>query len=105
MNNFTALVESRTRGGIAVKLPFDPSVEWGTKERHDVTGTIDGRKVRGRLTSIDGEHYLELGPAWCRDGSVTVGTRVSVSLRPEGPQVASLAPDLLAAQPMPLHHE
>jgi hypothetical protein len=97
MNNFTAMVESRPRGGIAIKIPFDPSVEWGPKERHDVTGTIGGRKVRGRLRSIDAEHYMELGPAWCRDGSVAVGARVLVCLGPEGPQVASLAPDLLAA--------
>jgi hypothetical protein len=97
MNNFTAIVEARPRGGIAVKLPFDPSVEWGMKDRHDVTGTINGRKVRGRLTSIDGAHYLELGPAWCRDGHVTVGALVPVSIGPEGPQVASLAPDLAAA--------
>jgi hypothetical protein len=97
MHNFTATVESRSRGGIAVKLPFDPSVEWGTKDRYDVTGTINCRKVRGRLTSVDGAHYLELGPAWCRDGSIAIGARVSVWLGPEGPQVASLAPDLVAA--------
>jgi hypothetical protein len=97
MNTFTALVESRPRGGIAVKLPFDPSAEWGTKDRYDVTGTISSRKVRGRLISKDGEYYLECGPAWCRDGSVVVGARVFVVLGPEGPQVASMAPDVLEA--------
>jgi hypothetical protein len=94
---FTATVEARARGGITIKLPFDPSAEWGDKQRHDVTGTIGRRKVRGRLTPIDGAHYLELGPAWCRDSSVAVGARVAVALSPEGPQVASLAPDLAAA--------
>jgi Bacteriocin-protection, YdeI or OmpD-Associated/Domain of unknown function (DUF1905) len=95
--NFTATVEARTRGGIAIKLPFDPSAEWGDKNRHDVTGTLGGRKVRGRLMRIDGAHYLELGPAWCRDASLAAGARVTVSLSPEGPQVASMAPDLAAA--------
>jgi Bacteriocin-protection, YdeI or OmpD-Associated/Domain of unknown function (DUF1905) len=97
MNTFTAVVESRPGGGIAIKLPFDPSSEWGAKQRHDVTGSVSGHKVRGRLRSIDGEHYLELGPAWCRDSSVSAGARVSVSLGPEGPQVGSLAPDVVAA--------
>ena len=86
--HFRATVEVRAREGIAIKLPFDPSAEWGDKERHDVTGTIGDRKVRGRLTRIDGGHYLELGPAWCRDSSVVVGAQVAVSLSAEGPQPA-----------------
>jgi hypothetical protein len=97
MQTFTATVEARARGGIAIKLPFDPSAEWGDKARHDVTGKVGGRKVRGKLMLIGGGHYLELGPAWCRDSSVAAGARVAVSLSPEGPQVASLAPDLATA--------
>jgi hypothetical protein len=95
--SFTAKVEQRQRGGIAIKLPFDPSAEWGSKDRHDVTGTINGHKVRGRLRSVDSDHYLELGPAWCRDASVAPGAQVSVLLAPEGPQIGSLAPDFAAA--------
>jgi hypothetical protein len=94
---FTATVEARARGGVSIKVPFDPSAEWGDKDRHDVTGTIDTRKVRGKLIPIDGAHYLELGPAWCRDSPLTVGARVVVSLSPEGPQLGSLAPDLASA--------
>jgi Bacteriocin-protection, YdeI or OmpD-Associated/Domain of unknown function (DUF1905) len=94
---FTAIVEPRPRGGITVKLPFDPSAEWGSRERYDVSGTVDGHKVRGRLRSGEGGYYLELGPAWCRDERVLPGTRVSVSLAPEGPQMGSLAADFAAA--------
>jgi hypothetical protein len=95
--DFTATVDARANGGIAIKLPFDPSAEWGDKDRHDVTGAIGGHKVRGRLVLIDGAHYLQLGPAWCRESSVAAGVRVAVSLSPEGPQVAALAPDLATA--------
>jgi hypothetical protein len=94
---FTATVEARPRGGIAIRLPFDPAAVWGDKQRHDVTGTIDGRGVRGPLRSAGGSHYLELGPSWCRDGGVSAGAQVAVSLAPEGPQVASLPGDIAAA--------
>jgi uncharacterized protein YdeI (YjbR/CyaY-like superfamily) len=53
--------------------------------------------VRGRLTERDGAHYLELGPAWCRDNRLAGQTDVEVALAPEGPQVASMAADLRAA--------
>jgi hypothetical protein len=95
--DFTATVEARARGGIAIRLPFDPSAEWGDKDRHDVTGTVDHRKVRGKLLPIDGAYYLELGPAWCRDFNLAPGAAVAVSLSPEGPQLASMAPDLAMA--------
>ena len=66
-------------------------------QRHDVTGTVDGRGVRGSLRSVGGDHYLELGPAWCRDCGVTVGAQMAVSLSPEGPQLDSMAGDIAAA--------
>jgi hypothetical protein len=97
MRSFVAVAESRPRGGIAVRLPFDPSAEWGSKDRHDVTGTVAGRKVRGRLATRRGEHYLELGPAWCRDNPIAAGDEVSVRLAPEGPQVTSMPSDVADA--------
>jgi hypothetical protein len=72
-------------------------MEWGDRERYDVTGTVNGCKVRGKLISRDGGHYLELGPAWCRDNTVSPGVQVAVRLEAEGPQVASMSPDLAAA--------
>ena len=94
---FVASLEARPRGGTAVRLPFDPSVEWGAKKRHDVTGSVAGYKVRGRLTARDGAHYLDLGPAWCRDNPLADGAEVSVTLAPEGPQVVSMSADLAQA--------
>jgi len=95
--SFPATLQSRPNGGVAIRMPFDPSVEWGDKKRHFVTGTIEGRGVRGTLTAVDGEHYLLLGPAWCRDPRVGPGAHVTVSLVPEGPQFASLANDFREA--------
>ena len=94
---FTAMIEPRPRGGLAVKLPFDPAAEWGDRDRYDVTGAIAGRKVRGKLTLRATEHYLELGPAWCRDASVAAGAHAHVSLTLEGPQLGSVGADFAAA--------
>jgi hypothetical protein len=94
---FTAIAESRPGGGIAIKLPFDPSAAWGERERYDVTGTISGRKVRGKLRSRAGGHVLELGPAWCRGATVVTGAPIVVVLAPEGPQLGAMAEDIAAA--------
>ena len=94
---FTAIVESRPGGGIAIKLPFDPSSVWGERGRYDVTGSINGYKVRGKLTPRAGGHVLQLGPAWCRDATVAVGAQVVVLLAPEGPQLGAMAEDIAAA--------
>jgi len=94
---FTAIAEPRRGGGVLIKLPFDPASTWGDRERYDVTGTIDGQKVRGKLRLQAGGHVLELGPAWHRDTGLTVGAAVVVVLQPEGPQVAAMAADIAAA--------
>jgi hypothetical protein len=98
VTTFSAIVDGRPRGGISIKLPFDPNAEWGPKDRHDVRGTIDGHTVRGPLHAVDGQYVLEMGPAWCRDPRVApIGSQVKVELEAEGPQVASMANDLAAA--------
>jgi hypothetical protein len=94
---FTATAEGRPGGGIAIRVPFDPAAAWGERERYDVTGTINGRKVRGKLVSREGGHVLELGPAWCRDTSLAIDVQVIVWLAPEGPQLAAMAEDIAAA--------
>lgn len=95
--DFTTTADARPRGGLSIRLPVEPSMEWGDRERYDVSGTVSGCKVRGKLISRDGGHYLELGPAWCRDNTVSPGVQVAVRLEAEGPQVASMSPDLAAA--------
>jgi hypothetical protein len=94
---FQATVEPRPNGGIAVRLPFDPDAAWGAKDRHHITGSVHGVPVRGSLVRRDDAPYLELGPAWCRSGTVSVGETVTVHLQPEGPQLDDLGPELRAA--------
>ena len=94
---FTAIAEGRPGGGISIKLPFDPAAAWGERERYDLTGTINGHKVRGKLTSRAGGHALDLGPAWCRDATLVVGAQIVVVLAPEGPQLGAMAADIAAA--------
>jgi hypothetical protein len=97
LKEFTARAEGRPGGGIAIKLPFDPAAAWGERDRYDLTGTINGHRIRGKLTSRAGGHVLALGPAWCRDATIVVGALVVVVLAPEGPQVAAMAADIAAA--------
>ncbi|MGH2587995.1 MAG: YdeI/OmpD-associated family protein [Dehalococcoidia bacterium] len=102
---FTATLVARPGGGAYVELPFDPTQSWSAKDRHHVTGTIDGRKFRGAVIQQGDRFALPLGPAWVRGCAAPVGDDVAVVLTPEGPQLESLAPDLaaaLAAEPQAL---
>jgi hypothetical protein len=94
---FTARLESRRGGGIAVRLPFDPSVAWGEKQRHYVTGTLAGRGLRGRLVRVGDAYEIHMGPAWCRGCGISAGGSASVRLEPEGPQLSTLPADVAAA--------
>ena len=78
-------------------IPFDPNEAWGEKKRHHITGSINGHKVRGALDWNGSQPVLSLGPAWRRGAGVDVGDQVEVTLAPEGPQFADLAPDIAAA--------
>ena len=86
--DFVAVIERRRQGGVALKLPFDPAVEWGERARYDVTG---------KLVSRSGVYYLELGPGWCRDEGLSAGEPATVSLQPEGPQLAAMDDDIAVA--------
>jgi Bacteriocin-protection, YdeI or OmpD-Associated/Domain of unknown function (DUF1905) len=94
---FRTTAEARPGGGIAIRLPFDPSAEWGEKDTHHITGTVAGCTVRGAVKTVGDDRYLELGPAWCRDAHLPPDAAVDVVLVPEGPQVDTLAPDIRAA--------
>ncbi len=93
---FTAKVTAAGRR-VYVSLPFDPNAVWGARQRHYVSGTIDGHPIRGSLSSDDSGHFLALGAAWRRDSGIEAGQSVSVSLQPEGPQRDTLAGDVMAA--------
>ena len=91
----TVVAKAGSRTYIAI--PFNPNEVWGVKQRHHITGTINGCAVRGSLGSDAGQYFLPLGAAWRRDNRVEAGAEVEVMLAPEGPQTDALAPDILAA--------
>ncbi|MEZ4640286.1 MAG: YdeI/OmpD-associated family protein [Caldilineaceae bacterium] len=92
---FTATVEESGTSA-CVRLPFDPDAVWGQKDRHHVTGTVDGHRIRGPLTKTETGHVLTLGPAWRRDHPLA-DDEIEVVLAPEGPQLDGLADDIVAA--------
>ena len=94
---FTATAEARARGAIAIRIPLDPASLWGERDRYYVTGTIERYPMRGVVAYRDGEPYLKLGPAWCRDPRVGPGASLRVNLSPEGPQIWNVASDFAAA--------
>ena len=91
----THITKSGTRTFIA--LPFNPNEVWGTKQRHHVTGSVNGCKVRGSLGSDGTQFFLLLGAAWLRDNGLDAGAKVDVVLSPEGPQSEQLSPDVASA--------
>jgi hypothetical protein len=80
-----------------IALPFDPHDTWGRKERHYVSGSINGNPVRGLLVFDGTQFFLPVGAAWCRDHHLTHGTPVKVLLVPEGPQFEHLSDDIALA--------
>jgi hypothetical protein len=61
---------------------------WGAKAEHPVSGTIDGRRVRGTIAPGGSRWVFTAGPMWLRDAGVAAGEDVIVELAPEGPQRA-----------------
>ena len=98
VREFQATIQTWTNDRAYIEAPFDPGEVWGMKERHHVTGSINGRSWRGPLEELAGGRWiLSLGPAWLRGLGLQPGDEVTVSLSPEGPQRDSLPPDLAAA--------
>jgi hypothetical protein len=77
-----------------IELPFDPNEVWGPKDRHHITGTVGGVKIRGELRKAADGYEFFLGPAWVRDCAIDLAQELRVELAPEGPP---LGPDLIAA--------
>ncbi|MEZ4620143.1 MAG: YdeI/OmpD-associated family protein [Caldilineaceae bacterium] len=82
---------------VVLPIPLDPNTIWGEKARHDVYGTINTARIRGPLVIEKDHYYLALGPAWRRDNEIEAGMTVTVTLEAEGPQIAAMAEDLMAA--------
>jgi hypothetical protein len=90
-------VVTKTGSRIYIAVPFNPNEVWGVKQRHHITGTINGCVVRGSLGSDGSQYFLPLGAAWRRDNDIAAGVEVEVELSPEGPQTDTLAADVVAA--------
>ena len=80
-----------------IPIPFNPNEVWGVKQRHYITGTVNGHGVRGSPGSDGTQYFLPLGAAWRRGCGLEAGANVEVVLAPEGPQSESLSPDIYAA--------
>ena len=80
-----------------IAVPFDPDEAWGAKADHPVAGTVNGRRVRGRIAPSSRGWALTLPPMWMRDASIAAAADVIVELAPEGPQRGDLADDIAAA--------
>ncbi len=91
----TTIAKSGSRTFIAI--PFNPNEVWGVKQRHHITGSVNGCGVRGSLGSDGTQFFLPLGAAWRRDNGLEAGATVDVVLSPEGPQSEQLAPDVASA--------
>jgi hypothetical protein len=96
IKRFSAVV-AQAGGRVFIRIPFNPNETWGEKQRHDITGAINGCPVRGPLERAGSGYRLVLGPAWRRDSGVEAGQAVHVELAPEGPQVSTMAADVAAA--------
>jgi hypothetical protein len=97
VQRFGAQVAAGPRDTGVIAVPFDPDQEWGGKAEHPVRGSVNGRRVRGRITPASGGWVLTLTPMWLRDAGLTAGQEVQAELEPEGPQRADLADDIAAA--------
>jgi hypothetical protein len=94
---FRATIGGTEKGRVYVPLPFNPSDVWGARDRYHVSGTINGRQIRGVLEESGKGFFLPLGPAWRRDNWCGPGDVVEVVLALEGPQRDDLAADIAAA--------
>ena len=89
---FTTRLSVRA-ASVAVPIPFDPNAVWGQKERHDVSGFVNGFNIRGPLQPDRDGFVLTLGPAWLRDAALSMDEEMAVVLTPEGPQIDNLRDD------------
>jgi hypothetical protein len=96
VQRFTATI-ARSGNHSQIVLPFDPNEIWGARERHHVTGTVAGHRVRGPLSYHDERAVLPLGAAWRRQAGLADGMTVEVELEPEGPQLDALPEDVALA--------
>lgn len=94
---FAATVGAARGGKLLVPVPFDPDQVWGVKQRHHVSGTVNGARVRAVLEAAGEGYGFTLGPKSPGAHGLAVGDQVTVEIAPEGPQRDDLAEDVAAA--------
>ncbi len=70
---FRAVIAAVSGNRAVIVVPFDPDEMWGAKADHPVGGTIDGRRVRGRLAPGGSGWVLTVTPMWLRDTGAAIG--------------------------------
>jgi hypothetical protein len=99
---FEATVEANERGNVQITIPFDPSAEWGRRQRHYVSGTINGTPFNGSLGARAGRVFMPLNKEFREAARIDVGDVVTVVMESAEPARAELPPDLeeaLAGEP------
>ena len=96
MKRFKATL-TRSGSKTIIPLPFDPNEVWGKKDRHHIRGTVNEIMIRGPLASTGTTYFISPGPSWLRDAGFADGDSVEVEIYPEGPQLDTLAEDLVSA--------
>ena len=94
---FTVSVTAGAGDRAIIVVPFDPDEVRGAKAEHHVNGTLNGRRIRVRLTPADGGWAFAFGPARAAELGLVAGAEATGELTPEGPQRADLAEDITAA--------
>jgi len=94
---FAVVVASAGRGKLLVPVPFDPDAVWGAKQRHHITGTVNGTRVRAVLEPAGESFGFTLGPTSPARSGLAAGDEVAVEIAPEGPQRDDLPEDVAAA--------
>ena len=94
---FQSQIDGNEKGRVYLPLPFNPRDVWGARVRYDVSGTINGMKIRGRLEQSGRGYFMPLGPAWRRGTGMKPGDAVEVELAEERPPRENLASDVETA--------
>jgi uncharacterized protein YdeI (YjbR/CyaY-like superfamily) len=94
---FRAVVADAGKDRLVIPIPFDPDEIWGRKAQHLVNGTVEGRRLRGRIERVDDRWVMILSLLRIREAGVVAGDVVTAELAPEGPQRAALADDIAVA--------
>lgn len=94
---FRAELESDQRGVARIRLPFDPSIMWGTQRRHYVRGKIEGAEFLGSLGARGGQWFFPVNKALQNRIGVAPGDSVHVRIEPAEPPQATVPADLAKA--------